>query len=152
LFADQPTCLTDEDLKDIETLSENKSDKSSKEKEKDKKKKSHRSSDSDFSQDLQDSTTWEFERSSFASSPRLSSTDPELDDIQCFPIPERRRKRSKGKSFLQLINLKNYSPLNSQIKEDNSKNERDTMKMSIINSLPDDVETLRKIQEFIASQ
>jgi hypothetical protein len=138
--------LTDEDFKDLETLSENKSDKSSKEK--DEKKKSLRSSGSDCSQDVQDSTTWE--RSSFTSS-EISSKDPELDDIQYCTIPKR-RKRSKGKSFLQLINLKNKSPLSSQIKEVNSKNERDTMKMSIINSLPDDVETLRKIQEFISSQ
>jgi hypothetical protein len=148
--------LTDEDFKDLETLSENKSDKSSKEKEKEKKKKPRRSSDTDYSQDVRDSTTWDFERSSIASltsSPEHTYNDLELDDIHY--IPEKRSERPHGKSFHKLIKLKNTneSPIGSHKKGVfKTKNERDTMKMSIINSLPDDVETLRKIQDFISSQ
>jgi hypothetical protein len=147
--------LSEEEFKDLDTLSDNKSDKSSKEKEK--KKKIRRFSDTDYSQDARDST-WDIDRTSIASlnsSPEHSFIeDLELDDSQ-YGSYEKSSKDRNGKSLHKLIKLKNTleSPIvGSNKKGFKSKNEKDSIKMSIINSLPDDIETLRKIQNFISSQ
>jgi hypothetical protein len=153
LFADQPTCLTEEDLKDIESSSDGRSDKSMGSKKKSKNR--FKMSDTDINQY---SFPMVNENISMPSSPE-HSVDGDSDEHFHTAFQKTIRSQSvdrSGKNSLQkLIKLKNSTenPIELQKTRERKslklKNDKDSIKMSIINQLPDDVETLKKIHDYL---
>jgi hypothetical protein len=139
-------------MKDLETSSDGKSDKS-------KKKGKARFKLSDTDKDISLYSFPLSENTSMTSSPECS-VDGDSDDFNSsFQKTFRSQSvdRTVKSSLHRLIKLKNSNdnPIELQRmrerKSMKTKFEKDAIKVSIISQLPDDIETLKKIQDFLQS-